>query len=275
MIRTGRQMNKKLIRQVVFIPLLLVGFCWAGGCAKESSCSKQKAVESGPVEIALKQLSGATGSLKTYHCRIEYLTSQPLFESQTLRCGELYYHKSEKKSQLRINFQTIKQDDEKQQKYLEQFIFDGLWLTQIDYQLKEVKYRQLAEPNEPNQSTDVFEIVSGNFPIIGFTNIEELEKDFEIKLIEHNQPELKGFTHLHLRVTENSVYKDDYSSIEFWIDNQLHLPARIVATTIEEDIYQIELLDAKVNKKLGKNVFEVKIHEGFNTETIPIKKSEH
>ena len=268
-------MNKKLIRQVVFIPLLLVGFCWAGGCAKESSCSKQKAVESGPVEIALKQLSGATGSLKTYHCRIEYLTSQPLFESQTLRCGELYYHKSEKKSQLRINFQTIKQDDEKQQKYLEQFIFDGLWLTQIDYQLKEVKYRQLAEPNEPNQSTDVFEIVSGNFPIIGFTNIEELEKDFEIKLIEHNQPELKGFTHLHLRVTENSVYKDDYSSIEFWIDNQLHLPARIVATTIEEDIYQIELLDAKVNKKLGKNVFEVKIHEGFNTETIPIKKSEH
>jgi len=183
----------------------------------------------------------------------------------------LYYQKYGKKSKLRINFKTLKQDDEKEQKYIEQYIFDGVWLTVIDYQIKQVKLYQQAEPNEP---VDAFELASRNFPIIGFSKAEDLKNQFEIKLVEQQGGEAENFARLHLKVKPDSIYKDDYTSIDFWIDKKSGLPAKIVAITTEEDIYEIKLLKAKVNKKLNKKVFEVKIPKGFTVEKTPLNVRE-
>ena len=263
-------MIKKTIAKVVLILLGTVGTCWAGGCGKNLAAS-QPGKETCPVEAILKQLTWKTKELKSYQCRIEYLFSQPVLDSETLRKGVLYYQKSDGKSKLRINFQTLKQDDEKEQKYIEHFIFDGTWLTHIDYQIKEVKMHQLAEANEP---VDAFELASQNFPIIGFTKIEDLKKQFEIKFVEQEGDKARDFVQLNLKVKPDSIYKDDYTSIDFWIDKKLNLPAKIVAITTEEDIYQIKFLKAKVNKKLDKKVFEVKILRGFGKEIIPLNVKE-
>ena len=161
--------------------------------------------------------------------------------------------------------------DEKEQKYVEQYIFDGVWLTHIDYQIKQVKLYQQAEPNEP---VDAFELASQNFPIIGFSKVEDLKKEFEIKLVEQQEGEPENFIQLHLKVKPDSIYKDDYTSIDFWIDKKLNLPARIVAVSTEEDIYQIKFLKAKVNKKLNKKVFELKIPKGFTVEKTPLNAKE-
>ena len=100
-----------------------------------------------------------------------------MFDSETIRKGNLYYAKFGEKSKLRINFQTLKRDDEKEEKYIEQYIFDGVWLTQINYQIKAVRKYQLTEPNKP---MDAFEVASNNIPLIGFTKIENLKKQFEM-----------------------------------------------------------------------------------------------
>ncbi|GAH84901.1 unnamed protein product, partial [marine sediment metagenome] len=64
-----------------------------------------------------------------------------------------------------------------------------------------------------------------------------------------------------------------YTHIDFWIDKKLGLPAKIVAASTEQDIYQIKLLKPKVNKKLDKKVFDFKIPRGFGKpEIIPLKK---
>ena len=181
----------------------------------------------------------------------------------------MYYAKYEQKSKLRINFQSLKQDDEKEQKYREEFIFDGVWLTHINYQIKQVRMHQLAEANKP---VDAFELASRNLPIVGFAKIEDLKKQFEIKLVERQGGEQENFIHLNLKVKSDSVYKDDYVSIDFWIDKKLGMPAKITAVSTEEDIYQIKLLKPKVNKKLDKNVFEFKVPKGFGKEIIPLKK---
>ena len=263
-------MHKKIITKVVFIMLLTVGTCWAGGCGKNLAASQQ-GKETCPVEAILKQLNEEALGLKSYQCRIEYLFSQPVLDSETLRKGVLYYAKSGEKSKLRINFQTLKQDDEKEQKYIEQYIFDGVWLTQIDYKIKQVKLYQQAEPNEP---VDAFELASQNFPIIGFSKVEDLKKQFEVRLVGQQGGKSSGLIHLHLKVKPDSIYKDDYTSIDFWIDKKLHLPAKIIAATTEEDIYQIKFLKAKVNKKLNKKVFEMEIPKGFGKEIIPLNVKE-
>jgi len=262
-------MNRKIITNVFFLLLVTVGPCAAGGCTENLVARQPQEADTNSVDTILRQLNEKTTSLKFYQARVEYLFSQPLFESQTLRKGVLYYQRADGKSKLRINFQTLKQDDEAEQKYIEQYIFDGIWLTCIDYQIKQVQKRQLAEPNE---SINAFELASSNFPIIGFTKVEELRKEFEIELVLHSETEPLPYIHLHLKVKPDSIYKDDYTSIDFWIDKKLHLPAKIVAVSTEEDIYQIEFLKPKVNKKLAQKVFDLKIPKGFSVETTPLKK---
>ena len=274
-------MDKKIITKVALVLLLTVSNCWAGGCKESLAAQQPEKVKPDPVEAVLKQLNQNTAKIKSYEGRIEYRISQPLFESETLRKGVLYYARfDKKKTKLRINFQTLKQDDEKEQKYIEQFIFDGVWLTHLDYQIKTVRCHQLAEPNKP---VDAFELASKNLPIIGFAKIKDLKKQFEIKLIELQGDEQEKFIHLHLKVKPDSVYKDKYVSIDFWIDKKLYLPAKIVAVStepadvpfIKKDSYQIKLLKPKVNKKLDKKVFDFKIPRGFGKpEIIPLKKKD-
>jgi outer membrane lipoprotein-sorting protein len=259
-----------MITKAALILLMVVNTSLAGGCVRKSAVSQPEKTGGSSVEKILKQLNQKTAKLKSYQAQIEYLFKQPLFESQTLRTGVLYYQKSGRKSALRINFQTLKQDDEKKQKYIEHYIFDGVWLAHIDYQIKEVKRYQQAEPNEP---IDAFDLAGRNFPIIGFSKTEDLKKQFEIKLVERQGGKTENFVQLHLKVKPDSIYKDDYTSIDFWIDKKLNLPAKIVAVSTEEAIYEIKFVKPKVNKKLDKKVFEVKVPDGFGEEIVSLKQN--
>jgi len=286
--------NNVVVMKALVVLLIVVGTCWVGGCAGNlvgCEAKQTQKADANSVEVVLEKLKKQTGELKSYQSRIEYKFSQPLLESETLRKGILYYQRAGGKSALRINFQTLRQDDEEEQKYIEQYIFDGVWLTHIDYQIKEVRRYQQAEPNQP---VDAFELARENFPIIGFSKTEDLRKEFEISLVDSTgspqveqkppvvpaqpvipaQAGIQNSIHLHLKVKEDSIYKDDYTSIDFWIDRRLYLPAQIAAVTTEEDIYEIKLLDAKVNEKIAKKVFEVKIPEGFGMEITPLKEKE-
>ena len=284
-------MNKKTIK-VALILSAMVSSCSAGCSSARLELQGQKEVKPDPVEKVLKQLRQKTAELKSYQCLVEYEVNQPTFESKTLRKGILYYKKAGNDSALRINFRTFRQDDEKEEKYIDQYIidghwltkinyeFDGVWLTHIDHQLKSVECHQLAEPNDPNEPVDAFELVSRNFPIVGFTKVEDLKKEFEIKLVEQEKNKAEKFIQLHLKVKPDSVYKDDYTTIDFWIDKKLGLPARIVAVATTEDaklkgdILQLKFIKPKINKKIDEKVFGIKIPKGFGKpEIFPIKKA--
>ena len=81
------------------------------------------------------------------------------------------------------------------------------------------------------------------------------------------------FIHMHLKVKPDSTYKDNYTSIDFWIDKKLGLPAKITAVSTEEDIHQIKLLKPKVNSKMDLKIFEFKVPNDFGKEIIPLKKT--
>ncbi len=266
----GRIVDRSVLTKAVFILLAVTGACRANTPSADLSRPQHELTDVNSLDAILKQLNQRTAELLSFQCRIEYLFSQPLFESQALRTGRLYYQKTGRESKLRINFQTLKQDDEHQQKHIEHYIFDGAWFTHIDYQTKTVKRYQMAEPNKP---ADAFDLAGKNFLIIGFTKIEDLKKQFEIRLIEPKPGEPNDFLRLRLTVKPDSIYKNDYNSIEFWIDKKLYLPAKIIAVSTEGDIYQLTFLDAKVNEKIDKELFEFKIPKDFDKEIIPLKKN--
>jgi outer membrane lipoprotein-sorting protein len=270
-------MNRAVATVTPLLLLLAVGASRAGCCAKKApvTCSEQE--ETDPVDEILERLKQQTIQLQSYQANIEYLFVQPDFNSQQLRKGALHYAKFGKQSMLRVNFETLKQEEEKERKYVEQYIFDGVWVTKIDYQLKAVRRDQLVDPNEPvdsNAPVDVFELVSRNFPIVGFSKVEDLKKEFEITLIDDEQAEPLQDIQLHLKVRPDSVYKDDYVSMDFRIDGKTFLPARIVAVSTLGDIYDIRLLKPQLNEKMDKEIFEATIPEGFSVQENPLRKNE-
>jgi outer membrane lipoprotein-sorting protein len=245
---------------------LLAGLMVVIGMCGLASCAEQSASDANSVSAILDGLRQKTTQLRSYQCEVNYLFSQPLLESKTLRTGNLYYARLGNGSKLRINFDTLTQDENTQQKYGEQYIFDGRWLTHIDYQIKQVQKRQLAEANEP---IDAFELAKRNFPLIGFDKTEDLKKEFDVNQIgDSNQ-----IVHLHLTVKPDSQYKDDYKSVEVWIDKGLMLPAKISSVSTEGDVYEISFARPKVNEVVDEKVFEFTIPDGFGRpEIIPLKK---
>jgi len=284
-------MMDKTMTKVTLIVLWAAGIGWACSCTEASKKQHQENSKDDPVNIVLEKLNKKTSDLQSYQSQIEYKYLQPLLESESLRKGVFYYTRSSGKSALSINFNTLKQDDEKEQKNIEQYIvldgaslplsdgeLKGIWLAHIDHQVKEVKYYQLAEPNDSNESTDVFDLASKKLPMLGFSKIEDLKKQFDVNLVETPKTDSEEFTQVHLKVKPDSIYKDDYISIDFWIDNKLCLPAKIIAVKSEPappngDIEEIKLLNPKVNKDIDKKVFELKIPNGFGEpEILPLER---
>ena len=294
-------MNKQIIIKIVLILLLTLNICYASEskackcptCVAASLVTVEKTNE---VDAVLEQLNQKTSELKSFQAQVEYKFIQPLLESEKLQKGDFYYAKLGNTSKLRLNFKTSQIDDEDEEKYLEEYIvlegaglshpgrkFEGMWAVQIDYEMERVRYIQLAEAGDPNKPTDVFDLINKNFPMIGFSRVEDIKKQFEITLVQKKKPGTEDFIQVHLNVKPNSVYKDDYVFIDFWIDKKSGLPAKIVTVSTEpatepvelKDVSEIKFLNSKFNDKIAQKVFDFKIPAGFDEpEIMPLKKKD-
>jgi len=293
-------MNTKIIIKSAIILLWALSACLASEAKVACKClkcsnSKQPADEkTNEVETVLKQLNQKTSELTSFQAQIEYKFIQPLLESEKLQKGIFYYAKIGNSSKLRLNFQTRTVDDEEEEKYVEEYIvlgganlshpghrFEGVWAVQIDYEMESVRYIQLADVQDPNKPMDVFDLINKNFPMVGFSRIEDIKKQFEITLVEQKKTGPEDFIQVHLEVKPNSIYKDDYVSIDFWIDKKLGLPAKIVTVSTEpatepvelKDVFEIKFLKPEFNTKIDEKIFDFKIPAGFDEpEIMPLPK---
>ncbi len=232
------------------------------------TCCRVAANDSNEVDQALQRLQDKAAGLKSYQANVDYVTKQPLLESQARRTGTLHYAKSQDQSSLRINFLTLQHDEEPEQRYIEQFLFDGVRLTIVNYQTKRVERRQMAEPNEP---IDAFSLASRHMPVLGFSKMDDLREQFDVRIVAepNDNPALQ---HLSLTVRPDSIYRDDYTKIDFWVDRKIGLPSQIHAVTTEEDIHEIRLLDPQVNAEIDDRVFQIDVPKGFAVEDVPLEK---
>jgi len=232
---------------------------------------KSRRTDPNKIDEILTRLQAQTSQLKSYQAEIHYLFIQDpeLLDSRALRKGRLFYKKDESGSKLRVSFNTLKQDDGADEKYIEHFIFDGVWLTKIDFQLEKVDFYQQAPEDQP---IDVFEFISHRFPLLGFTKIPHLRQQFHITLIPPKEAKSNDFIGLRLSPKKDSIYKDNYTTISFWVDNESFLTVKIAATSTEGDTSDIQLLDIKVNKKIKNAVFKLETPEHFSQNRAPLNR---
>ncbi len=116
-------------RCTIIISAFVILWAAATGCAATNAgeLKQQDKSDVQDVNAILEKLDRKTSELVSYEGQIEYKFTQPaLFNSQTLKKGQFYYQKKDKKTNLRINFQTLSHDQERERKYIEQHIvLDG------------------------------------------------------------------------------------------------------------------------------------------------------
>ncbi len=241
-------------------------------CCKKQEQPKEPCPESkSELDITLEKMHQKTSSLNTFQADVSYLFIQDpdLLDSQRLQKGKLYYKKQKNKSNIRINFNTLRIDEEDEENHKEQIIFDGVWLTKVDYQNETVSSWQQAEKDKP---INAFEFVSKNFPMAGFTKTQDLRKHFDIKLAENSDNDPNNQIHLHLTVKKGSKYKDQYKKMDLWVGKKSFMPTRMLTLSIEGDIYDIRLLKPQVNKNIKNSVFMVETPKHFSQNREPLKK---
>lgn len=222
------------------------------------------------LEGVLAMLDRQVAQLNSYHCNLDYLYRQPLLESETRRTGTLSYAKFGERSFLRIDFNTLQYDDEPAQEHTEQFFFDGVWGTYIDYASHSVQRQQIAEPNAP---MDAFVLVSRRVPVVGFSKIDELRQQFEVELLAASTAPSMPFYRLHLETRPESPYREEYVTIDVEIDKQRRLPAKIVAVTTEQDVHEIKLMDAAINQPIDRERFTIEVPADFSVERVPLHRT--
>ncbi|MEN8127690.1 MAG: hypothetical protein ABFR90_07775 [Planctomycetota bacterium] len=225
------------------------------------------------LNVVLSKMKKATEQLRSCQAALSHLFIQDpeLLDSRTLKNGVLYYLKDKDRSRLRIRFDDIRQDDFDPVKQREEYLFDGVWMTRIDYKLKQIDQYQKAPEDSP---IDVFEFISYNFPLVGFSGIDELEKDFEVSFAAQKAADPNTTIQLLLKTLKDSKYSEEFSKIDFWVNNDTFLPLRIRAYTTQGDIHDIRFLDAKINKNLENSVFTIETPAGFSKNREALKKTE-
>ena len=238
---------------------------------RQKACCAKSSEKPQNIEVAqiLAKLRKSTKNLTSYQADIEYTIIQDpeLLDSRTLRKGDLYYVRDKTGSKLRINFRTVKYDDDAEQNDRQDFLFDGVWLTKVDYKLKTTDFIQQQKEDNP---IDAFEYIGKNFPLVGFSRTEQLEKDFEITLPQQTTDPNSPIS-LNMTVKKNSHYKDQYRYINFGIDREIFLPAAIITTSTDDNKYDIRLLNPKVNKNIKNLVFKLETPAHFDRIRTPLK----
>ena len=282
-------MAGKIKRGTIVILLWSVCLSCASGSVQNNTNQEANQADNS-VDAVLSRLTEFTRNLESLQCKVDYKHVQPsIFNTQVLRKGMLYYSRGDDKTVLRVNFETLQQDDAEPQKYIEQYIvvdgasipgkdvkYKGYWLVHMDYDFKTAKYIQIAPAGEPNKPVDVFDLISKNLPMIGFTKIDKLKSEFEITLPEVKKDESEDIIQVNLKVKPNSVYKNDYVLIECYIDKKLNLPLRIKAFSTDpggeplgkKDYHELKFIDLKTNVKISKDVFDFNIPDGFDEPEI-------
>ena len=269
-------MNK--ISLPILIALIIASNCFANICGGSSGCSaaksdkeetKSKRSEKKPkskLDEVLQKLKKQNRQLKTYQADIKYIFTDA-FDIKSTRTGKIYYKKTDEASMLKIRFDTYQLDDGDKEKRREEYYFDGIWLKKVDYLNQTINSYQKAEKDKP---VNAFEMISRDFPIIGFTKKDDLRKNFDIKLLPNKED--KDIIELKLEVKKDSVYSDKYKEIDFMIDKKRFLPARLITESTEGDTYDIRLFDSKINKKIKDGVFKLETPDNFKENIHPLNK---
>ena len=260
------------IFSVVAALLILVSISKAD--ADPNTCSAPEGVDC-RVNALLTEIEKAGSELKSFQAEMKYDVLDPLSESQRIRTGQLYYQVKEDVVYARIHFDDLVQLDlmdedsnPKPVKFNEDYYFDGLWVHRSNTQTKTIERWEVSLQRQARQS---FRLGQGPFPLPFAITKSDVLEFFTVKIVSDEQDEankVEKAIHMLLMPKPDTKYAEDYTSIEFWVNESSYFPVKIKYE--EKDYIQTAVMwtNIKTDKKIKDSIFKTPSVPNGWTETV-------
>ncbi len=176
------------------------------------------------VDQILDALNQTGKSLKDFDAKVRLTEGDPSLADYVTRAGKIWLQKSDAETgKIHVLFDKKiagRIAEEKKTEYL----LDGEWLTDRDYDKKLETKRQILKPGE---KMNLFKLGEGPFPLLIGQDKQEVHKQFDVALVKPAKDDPANSLHLQLKPKPDTRLARHFSTIDVWVDRKIQFPVRI------------------------------------------------
>jgi outer membrane lipoprotein-sorting protein len=207
------------------------------------------------VDEILDALDARGESLRDFVASVKLTHTDKGTGESSAVAGTVYFQKKgEGDGRIRVVFNK-KIEDEKIRPQNHQYVLDGGWLIERDYDAKIETRRQVKQPGE---KMDPMKLGEGPFPLPIGQKKEDVKKLFDVKKIDPAKDDPPGTVHVQLTPKPGTQFAHKFAMIDVWVDLADAMPKRIQTqdTNVDApDVKTTELNDVKIDTGLGDKDF--------------------
>ena len=172
------------------------------------------------------------------------------------RTGAVYYQAAagETPAKFRIHFEDLKLGDGPTTRNVEDFVFDGYWLTVRKKRIKQMTRYQVVPPGG---KVPPMELGKGPFPVPFGQKAEAMLKHFTATTRKPVKSDPADTDYLKLVTRPSPTRSTNLVWVEMWVARETGLPVKIVAADKSENITTVDFKKIKTPKSFAKKIFDL------------------
>jgi len=180
-----------------------------------------------------------------------------------------YQDRGNNDARVKISFDTAKRDKTVQKKKLD-FVLEGGWLTDRDYQKKLEVRRQVLKPG---QKMNLLKLGEGPFPLPIGQPKEDVKKLFKVTRAQADKADPKNTVHLILEPLPKTQFDKRFKKVDVYVDQDTSFPTRVDTEEKSQSSRTTELTNVKINTGIPDTDFVLPdiSKEGWNRREEPFE----
>ncbi len=234
------------------IMLLLIGVgCSAKDAAPAAPAPAAPAASAAAdtsVDAVLDALDQRGQGLKSFDANVKLAETDESTQLSSTRLGHVWFQKKPgDDARLRVLLDK-KEDKTRIVNEKIEYLLDGGWLDDRDYNKRIEVRRQILKPGE---KINLLKLGEGPFPLPIGQKKEEVKKVFDVTKVKPEKDDPAGTVHLQLKPIKGTQFSRKFSAIDVWVDTKTSMPRRIDTLDPKETTTRsTELTDVRINPEL-------------------------
>ena len=204
------------------------------------------------IDPILQQLDTVGKNLKDFTAKLTLTETDNGLGTSTIRVGTVWFEKKPDGSariHVLFNMRIDPANNRGFPKDKVEYLLDGPWLIDRNYQTKNEVKRQVLKPG---QKMDLFKLGDGAFPLPIGQNPQDVHQQFDVKKLPQAKDDPANSTHLSLAPKPKTDLARQFHSLDVWVDNKTHMPVRVDTTDVKQQTTRsTELKDTSINPAGG------------------------
>jgi outer membrane lipoprotein-sorting protein len=206
-------------------------------------------------DAVLDALDQRGQGLKSFDADVKLTETDESTQLSSARLGRVWFQKEPgDDARLRVLLDK-KQDKTKIVDEKIEYLLDGGWLDDRDYNKRIEVRRQILKPGE---KINLLKLGEGPFPLPIGQKKEDVKKLFDVKKVKPDKDDPAGTIHLLLKPVNGSQFSRKFSAIDVWVDTRTGMPRRIDTLDLKETTTRsTELTNVRINPNLNDADFKL------------------